>query len=86
MTAGTIPVRSTMITESTQHHKEYEKVFGIGSFVANIATSLAPVILGFVADKYGIINAFNASAMFALFAIIPAYIYGREKNNFRKFY
>ncbi|MEK7495135.1 MAG: MFS transporter [Patescibacteria group bacterium] len=86
LTAGTIPVRSTMITESTQHHKEYEKVFGIGSFVANIATSLAPVILGFVADKYGIINAFNASAMFALFAIIPAYIYGREKNNFRKFY
>lgn len=79
LTAGTIPVRSTMITESTQHHKEYEKVFGIGSFVANIATSLAPIILGSVADKFGIVSAFYVSAMFAIFAIIPAYIYSKEK-------
>ena len=79
LTAGTIPVRSTMISESTQHHKQYEEVFGIASFVSNIATSLAPIILGFVADKFGIINSFNISAMFALLAIIPAYIYSREK-------
>lgn len=75
LTAGTIPVRSTMITESNQHHKQYEQVFAIGSFVANIATSLAPIILGFVADKYGIVNAFNISALFAIFAIIPAFMY-----------
>ncbi|EKE13980.1 MAG: major facilitator superfamily MFS_1 [uncultured bacterium] len=79
LTAGTIPVRSTMITESTQHHKEYEKVFGIGSFVANIATSLAPIILGSVADKFGIVNAFYISAMFAIFAIIPAFFYKKMR-------
>ncbi|VVA44510.1 conserved membrane hypothetical protein [Candidatus Roizmanbacteria bacterium] len=80
LTAGTIPVRSTMIFESTQHHKQYEKVFGIASFVANIATSLAPIILGFIADKYGIVNAFNIAAIFALLAIIPAFIYSKEKK------
>ena len=79
LTAGTIPVRSTMISESTQHHKRYEEVFGISSFVANIATSLAPIILGFVADKYGIVSSFNISALFALFAIIPAYFYKKNK-------
>jgi predicted MFS family arabinose efflux permease len=79
LTAGTIPVRSTMISESTQHHKRYEEVFGISSFVANIATSLAPIILGFIADKYGIVNAFNISAFFAFLAIIPAYFYKKEK-------
>lgn len=75
LTAGTIPVRSTMITEATQHHKEYEKVFGIGSFVANIATSLAPIILGFVADKFGIVNSFYIASLFAILAIIPALMY-----------
>ncbi|MFA6016614.1 MAG: MFS transporter [Patescibacteria group bacterium] len=80
LTSGTIPVRSTMITESTQHHGQYEKVFGITSFIANIATSLAPIILGLVADKFGIINSFNVSAMFAILAIIPAYIYSQQKS------
>lgn len=85
LTAGTIPVRSTMISESTQHHKRYEEVFGISSFVANIATSLAPIILGFVADKFGIINSFNVSAIFAILAIIPAYMYGINKNLIKNF-
>ena len=78
LTAETIPVRTTMISESTQHHKRYEEVFGISSFVANIATSLAPIVLGLVADKYGIINSFNISAVFAITAIIPAFFYGKN--------
>ncbi|MBI5127088.1 MFS transporter [Candidatus Roizmanbacteria bacterium] len=80
LTAGTIPVRSTMISESTKHHKQYEKVFAIASVVATSATSLAPIILGRVADLYGIINSFYIAAIFALMALIPAYLFSRQKN------
>lgn len=80
LTMGTAPIRTTMVTETNEHHGLYEKVFGISSFVASISSALAPIILGYVADLYGIINSFNLSALFALFAIISAYIYNREKN------
>ncbi len=80
LTMGTAPIRTTMVTETNEHHGLYEKVFGISSFVASISCALAPIILGYVADLYGIINSFNLSAIFAFLAIIPAYIYSKEKN------
>lgn len=80
LTMGTAPIRTTMITETNEHHGSYEKVFGIGSFVASISTTIAPIILGYVADKYGIINSFNLTAFFALLAIVPAYIYRLIKS------
>lgn len=84
LTMGTSPIRTTMITESNEHHGSYEKAFGISSFVASISSALAPIILGYVADLYGIINSFNLSAIFALFAVASAYIYSYKKTKFLK--
>ncbi|KKP66595.1 MAG: Major facilitator superfamily [Candidatus Roizmanbacteria bacterium GW2011_GWC2_35_12] len=81
LTAGTIPVRTTFISESTHHLNQHEKVFSISSLVATLATSLAPIVLGRVADLYGIINAFYAAALFAILALIPAFLFSKSKNN-----
>ncbi len=83
LTMGTAPIRTTMVAETNEHHGIYEKVFGISSFFASIACTLAPIILGYVADLYGIINSFNLSAVFAFFAVIFAYIYNQEKNKIK---
>lgn len=83
LTMGTAPIRTTMVAETNEHHGIYEKVFGISSFFASIACTLAPIILGYVADLYGIMNSFNLSAVFALFAVIFAYIYNQEKNKIK---
>ncbi|KKP61472.1 MAG: Arabinose efflux permease family protein [Candidatus Roizmanbacteria bacterium GW2011_GWA2_34_18] len=83
LTMGTTPIRTTMITETNEHHGSYEKAFGISSFVASISSALAPIILGYVADLYGIINSFNLTAIFALFAVISAYFYSQQKNLFK---
>jgi predicted MFS family arabinose efflux permease len=80
LTMGTSPIRTTMVTETNEHHGSYEKVFGISSFVASISSALAPIVLGRIADLYGIINSFNLSAIFALFAVFSAYIYSRTKS------
>jgi len=80
LTMGTVPIRTTMVTETNEHHGVYEKVFAITSFIASLASALAPIILGRVADLYGIINSFNLSAVFALFAVLSAYIYSRKKS------
>lgn len=79
LTAGTIPVRATFISESTHHLNQHEKVFSIFSLVATSAASLAPIILGRIADLYGIINAFYTAAFFALLALIPAFLFEKSK-------
>ena len=83
LTMGTAPIRTTMVTETNEHHGSYEKVFGISSFFTSISCALAPIILGYVADLYGIINSFNLSAFFALLAVVSAYIYSQEKNSIK---
>lgn len=80
LTMGTSPIRTTMVTETNEHHGSYEKVFGISSFIASLSSALAPITLGYVADKFGIVNSFNVAAIFALFAIISAYFYSLQKN------
>ncbi len=83
LTMGTSPIRTTMVTETNEHHGVFEKAFGISSFIASISSALAPIILGYVADLYGIINSFNLTAIFALFAVFSAYIYSKQKNLIR---
>lgn len=80
LTMGTSPIRTTMVTETNEHHGSYEKVFGISSFVASLSSALAPIILGRVADLYGIVNSFNLTAIFAFIAVISTYLYGRRKS------
>ncbi len=81
LTMGTAPIRTTMVAETNEHHGVYEKVFAITSFFASLASALAPIILGYVADQYGIINSFNLSAIFAIFAVFSAYAYSLKKNS-----
>lgn len=80
LTMGTSPIRTTMVTENNEHHGSYEKVFGISSFIASVSSALAPIILGYVADLYGIVNSFNLTAIFALFAVFFTYIYSKKKS------
>lgn len=81
LTMGTAPVRTTMVAETNEHHGSYEKAFAVGSFVASLSSALASIILGYVADLYGILNSFNLAALFALFAVFSTYMYGIEKNS-----
>lgn len=73
-TKGTSPVLTTMVSESVNHHKDMEKAFGLNAIFTGIASTLAPFTLGYLSDKFGIIMAFNFSAMFALLATIPAFL------------
>jgi len=74
-TKGTIPVLQTMITESVEHHGNFEKAFGLSALVITAVTTSAPVILGYTSDKLGIVTAFNVMAVVALVAVIPAVWY-----------
>ena len=74
-TKGTVPVITTMVSESIEGKSSFEKGFGINAFITSIATVLAPILLGFISYKYGIVSAFGVSAIFALLATIPAFIY-----------
>jgi len=82
-TKGTVPVLQSMVSESVEHHGNYEKAFGIESFVSGVGIALAPLVLGFVSDQLGIMNAFYVMAGSALLAAIPAiffFITGRQQK------
>jgi MFS transporter, FSR family, fosmidomycin resistance protein len=76
-TKGTVPVLTTMISESTERHNNFEKAFGLNALITGVAGTIAPFVLGYLADKYGIVSAFTLSAAFAFLAIIPAILYKR---------
>lgn len=71
-TKGTVPVLQSMVSESVEHHGNFEKAFGIESFVSAIGIASAPIILGFVSDTSSIEHAFYIMACSALLASIPA--------------
>lgn len=79
-TKGTVPVIQTMVSESVEKHGNFEQAFGVNSLVVGIATTLAPICLGFFSDKYGIISAFNVSAIFAICAVLPSIIFEMVKK------
>ncbi|HEX8931914.1 MAG TPA: MFS transporter [Patescibacteria group bacterium] len=74
-TKGTLPIGTAMISAASEHHGNFEKAFGINAVAANIGTTIAPLLLGFVSDKLGIVAAFYAMALIALMAIIPAFFF-----------
>lgn len=81
LTMGTVPIRATMLAETNAHHGVYEKSFAIDAVISSLATALSAVILGYVADHYGITNAFNLCALFAFIAIIPTYVLQLTNEN-----
>jgi len=79
-TKGTVPVLQTMISESADHHGNFEKAFGVNAFIASIATTLAPIVLGSISDTAGILSAFTIMAAMAILAIIPAVAFHFTKS------
>ena len=76
VTKGTVPVINTIIANSVDDKRLYDKAFGIGSFVNGIASVLAPLLFGIVIDRYGIVAVFKISACFAIIAVIPLLLNG----------
>lgn len=82
-TKGTVPVLQTMISDSVEHHGNFEKAFGLAGITNGIAITVAPILLGAVSDEFGIVPAFNVMAITALLAAIPAvtlFVTSRRKH------
>lgn len=74
-TKGTIPVLTAMVVESVEHKPGMEKAFGLNATFVGIASTIGPFLLGFLSDRFGIVMAFNFSALIALVAIVPALLF-----------
>ncbi|MBI5122290.1 MFS transporter [Candidatus Roizmanbacteria bacterium] len=74
-TKGTLPIGTAMISEASEHHGNFEKAFGINTMAANIGTTIAPVLFGFISDQLSIVAAFYTMAFIAILAIIPAFFF-----------
>lgn len=79
-TKGTVPVLTAMVSEAVDHQKGLEKVFGLNAVIVGVASTASPFILGFLADRLGIISAFHVAAGFALIATIPAFLLSRQAH------
>ena len=77
---GTTPITQTMVTESTEHHKNFEKSISLYSLIGNIAAMAGTIILGAAADHLGVNRAFTFTAVLALLAILPALAFARVKS------
>jgi len=69
---GTVPVLQSMISESVEHHGNFEKAFSIEGFVTGLGIAVAPIALGFISDRFTIVTAFYVMAAAALLAALPA--------------
>ena len=78
-TKGTIPVLTEMVVESVEHKSGTEKAFGLNATFVGIASTIGPFILGFLSDRFGIVMAFNFSAVLAIFATVPAFLFSKMK-------
>jgi len=78
-TKGTVAVTNTMVSEASEHHGNFEKAFGVNEFITSIGTTIAPLILGLLSDKFGIVSAFYAMGIAAIIAAIPAYFFYKTK-------
>lgn len=77
---GTAPVTQTMVTESVEHHKNFEKSIAFYSMIGNVAAMAGSILLGFLSDHFGVTNAFTLTAGLSLLAILPALGFGMFKS------
>jgi FSR family fosmidomycin resistance protein-like MFS transporter len=80
-TKGTIPVIKTLISDSAEHHGNFEKAFSINNIVDKVGLTTAPILLGVISNQFGIVTAFNFCAAVAFLATIPAFVYHNVKRN-----
>lgn len=77
-TRGTTPVITTLFSK-VAHADHYEKVFGISETFLGITSAFAPIIMGIIADKFGIVFVFYTASLLAIFAILPIIILRKQK-------
>lgn len=70
-TKGTVPVIQTIVSDTVEHHGDFTKAFSINSFTTRLSSGIAPLVLGFISDKFGIVMAFNVMAVVAVSALLP---------------
>jgi MFS family permease len=83
VTKGTVPVINSLLAKSVPDQRLNQKAFGIVSLVGGIASVIAPILYGFVAQRVGINAVFLFSACIALVAIVPIVLnalFGRKKG------
>lgn len=67
---GTTPLVAALFSEII-HEDHYEKAYGFSDTIFGIAVVLAPILMGVLADKAGVVAVFYASATLALLATVP---------------
>ena len=76
---GTVPVVTTLFA-AVSYEEHYEKVFALGELFLAGASVLSPIVLGRMADTFGITTTFYLGATLATAAAIPIYFYSRMKH------
>lgn len=69
-TRGTGPIINVLFAQIV-HEKHYGKIFGINETMVGIAITVAPLIAGIIADKFGVATYFSIAAVLAIIATIP---------------
>lgn len=77
-TRGTTPVITTLFSE-VAHEDHCEKVFAIGETFLGMTSAFAPVIMGIIADRLGIIYVFYIAAILSIFATFPVVILRKQR-------
>lgn len=76
-TRGTTPVVSTLFSQ-VSHSNHYEKVFGISETFLSITATIAPAVMGIIADRTGISAVFYTASFLATLAVIPVILLPKE--------
>src|SRR6185437_6110634 len=69
---GTVLVVTTLFAE-VSHEAHYEKIFAHGEIFLGAASVISPIVLGKMADSFGIHATFYLASVFALIAALPIY-------------
>lgn len=78
-TRGTTPVVATLFSKVVEK-KQYEKVFAISITLLEFTGAISPIVLGLIADKFGLVWIFYISAFLAFISIMPIILYARLKQ------
>lgn len=78
-TRGTTPVMATLFSQLV-HDKHYEKIFAITLTCLEFSSALSPIVLGIIADKFGITVIFYITALLAFTASLPVIVYAKQSR------
>lgn len=77
LTKGAVPITNVMIAEAVAGTEGYEVAYSVNSFTMSIASTVAPLVFGVMANSLGIQTVFIACAVIAVCAAVPAAVLSR---------